>query len=401
MRPVLKRILLVGILAAVAAVIALAFKTRPVLVDMTGVARGPLQVTVDEDGRTRIREPYVVSAPLTGRLQRISLDPGDSVVRDETVVATIEPVDPSLLDERTVAESRARVSAAEAAVKRADSLVERSKVSLDRAESELGRNHRLAEANAVSSDEMESAELTFQAAGKDYQAAVFSREIAEFERELARAASVRSGQDSDAAAAAEYLVIRAPISGEVLRVLEENSRVISPGTPLLELGDSTDLELEIDVLSTDAVRIRQGQKVQIDHWGGDHTLNGTVRLIEPSAFTKVSALGVEEQRVNVIVDLTDTAEQRSGLKDAFRVEAHIVTWSSDDVLKIPSSALFRNSDRWSVFSIRNGKAELVHVTPGHRNSLEVEIVEGLGVNDEIILYPGDRVRHGTMVERRQ
>ncbi|NQV27364.1 MAG: HlyD family efflux transporter periplasmic adaptor subunit [Rhodopirellula sp.] len=401
MHRVLRRVVLVCVVAAVAGAIALAFRTRPVLVDTIVVTRGPLQVTVDEDGRTRIREPYVVSAPLTGRLQRISLDPGDSVARDETVVATIEPVDPSLLDERTVAESRARVSAAEAAVKRAESLVERSKVSLDRAESELGRIRRLAEANAASPDDMESAELTFQAAGKDYQAAVFSREIAEFERELARAASVRSGQNSDADTVAEYLVIRAPISGEVLRVFEENSRVVSPGTPLLEIGDSTDLELEIDVLSTDAVRIRSGQKVQIDHWGGDHTLNGTVRLIEPSAFTKVSALGVEEQRVNVIVDLTDSRKQRTGLRDAFRVEAHIVTWSSDDVLKIPSSALFRSADQWSVFVVHEGVANVVGVEPGHRNSLEVEIVGGLSAGDEIVLYPGDRVRQGTTIERRQ
>lgn len=401
MRRVLRRIILVCVMAAIAAAIVMAFQTRPVLVDTTVVTRGPLQVTVDDDGRTRIREPYIVSAPLTGRLQRISLDPGDTVTRDETVVATIEPVDPSLLDERTVAESRARVSAAEAAVKRADSLVERSKVTLDRAESELGRIQRLASDDAVSPDELESIELTFRAAGKDYQAAVFSREIAEFERELARAASVRSGQTSDAAASAEYLVIHAPISGEVLRVFEENSRVVSPGTPLLEIGDSTDLELEIDVLSTDAVRIRPRQMVHIDHWGGDHTLNGTVRLIEPSAFTKVSALGVEEQRVNVIVDLTDPREQRAGLRDAFRVEAQIVTWSGDDVLRVPSSALFRSGDQWSVFVVDEGVSRIVGVEPGHRNSLEVEIVDGLSVGDEIVLYPGDRIRHGTAIERRQ
>lgn len=402
MRKTLRRIVGFVILAAVVVGIVLAFQPQPVLVDTTIVARGELQVTVDEDGRTRIRERYVVSAPLNGRLQRVMLDPGDLVTQNETVVATIEPLDPSLLDERTLAETRARVSAAEAEVQRATALVERAKVAVDQAESELGRVHRLAEQDGASTEEVEAAQLAFRTAERDHQAAAFSREIAEFERELAQAALIRSGAKSDDgdAASAEYLVIKSPISGSVLRVFEENSRVITPGTQLLEIGDPADLELEIDVLSSDGVQIRPGQDVIIDHWGGEQPLHGTVRLIEPSAFTKISALGVEEQRVNVIVDLTAPPEERPGLGDAFRVEAHIVTWQNDDVLKIPTSALFRSGDDWCVFAVRDGVSKQVTVTPGHRNSLEVEISAGLNEGDEIVLYPGDRIRHGTQVERR-
>lgn len=400
-RNFIRRGSLVCIIAAVLAAVVAAFQTQPVLVDTATVSRGSLQVTIVEDGRTRIRERYVVSAPLNGRLQRITLDPGDTVSKDESVVVTIEPLDPSLLDERALTESRARVSAAESSVKRSASLVERARVALDHAESEMGRVHRLSDEDAVSTDQLEIAELSFRTAGRDYQAATFSQEIAEFERDLAEAALIRSSNQDGENSSAEYLVINAPISGDVLRVFEENSRVISQGTPLLEIGDAKDLELEIDVLSADAVRVRPGQKVWIDHWGGDGLLNGEVRLIEPSAFTKVSALGVEEQRVNVIVDLTDSPDRRTGLGDAFRVEAHIVTWSSDDVLKIPSSAMFRSEKKWSVFIARDGIAELTYVTPGNRNPLEVVIVEGLGEGDEIILYPGDRVQHGTMIERRK
>lgn len=397
----MRRGFLVCLVAAVVVAVVAAFQTQPVLVDTAVVSRGSLQVTIDEDGRTRIRDRYVVSAPLNGRLQRIILDPGDAVSKDESVVVTIEPLDPSLLDERTLAETRARASAAAASVKRSASLAERAKATLAHAESELGRIHRLSDENAVSADQLEAAELVFRTAGRDYQAAVFSQEISAFERDLAQAALIRSSEEAGTKSSAEHLVINAPISGDVLRVFEENSRVVSPGTPLLEIGDSEDLELEIDVLSVDAVRIRTGQKVWIDHWGGDQALHGEVRLIEPSAFTKVSALGVEEQRVNVIVDLTDSSAQRTGLGDAFRVEAHIVTWNSDDVLKIPSSAMFRSEEKWSVFIARKGIAELTYVTPGHRNSQEVEVLDGLGEGDQIILYPGDRIQHGTVIERRQ
>ncbi|MHC4875542.1 MAG: efflux RND transporter periplasmic adaptor subunit [Planctomycetota bacterium] len=396
-----RRLVWLVVLACVVGAVVFAFRPQPVLVDTTPVGRGALQVTVDEDGRTRIRERYVVSAPLNGRLQRITLKPGDDVTRETTVVATIEPVDPSLLDERSLAETQARVSAAESTVQRAAALVERAKEVLDRAESELGRVHRLAGENAASPEEVENAQLAFRVASRDHQAAIFSREIADFERELAQAALIRSGGQDNSGASAEYLVIRAPISGRVLRVFEENSRVVTPGTPLLELGDAADLELEIDVLSSDGVRIRPGQEVIIDHWGGEQPLRGSVRLIEPSAFTKVSALGVEEQRVNVIVDLTDPPEQRQGLGDAFRIEAHIVTWHSDDVLRIPMSALFRSGEHWSVFAVRSDRAELVTVEPGHRSSLEVEILAGLVEGDEIVLYPGDRIRDGTTIARRQ
>jgi len=375
------------------------FWPRPVLVELTTIGRGPLRVTVDEDGKTRIRERYIVSSPLGGRLARIRLDPGDPVVANETLLATIEPQEPALLDPRALAQAQARVKAAEASLARAEPLVERARAELSFAESNLGRSRELAQTNAVSVERLEEAEMLYRARSQDHRSAVFARDVARFELEMARAALLRSSPD-ESASAPENLSITSPITGQVLRVLQESATVVQPGAELLELGDPADLEVEVDVLSTDAVKIRPQTKAWLERWGGDAPLEAVVRLVEPAAFTKVSALGVEEQRVNVILDLVQAGAAGGVLGDGFRVEARIVIWEADSVLQAPTGALFRHGDAWAVFVVSQGIARLRTVQLGQRNSLAAQLVDGLAVGEQVILHPSDQVHDGIAVAQR-
>ena len=406
-----RRIPLVVFVLAVVAGIVYAFLPQPVEVDAAPVTRGLLQVTIVDDGKTRVEEPYTVSAPLAGRLLRIELEPGDAVAEGQTVLATIEPTDPELLNERELAEAAARVKAAEAAVSRSQAALARVREELRNAETDYARLRELGQQNAATQRQVEQAELAFRSATEDYRAAVFSEEIAEYELELARAALRRTRPESDppaeTPAGAEtdtgrpepwQFPIRSPITGEVLRVFQESMTVVNPGTRLVEVGDPQALELEIDVLSTDAVRIEPGNRVIVEHWGGDAPLEARVKRVEPSAFTKVSALGVEEQRVNVIAEFVTPPAERPSLGDAFRIEARIVVWENPDVLKVPTSALFRRGDDWAAFVVRQGRAELQPVTIGHTSGLEAEVLEGLAAGDLVILHPSDRVQDGVRVE---
>ena len=376
------------------------FWPQPVNVEVTAVGRGPLQVTVDEDGRTRIKERYVVAAPLAGHLLRISLDPGDAVTRGETVLATIEPSPPDILDVRTVAQAEAKVRAARAALDRAQPLVERAREELDFAQRELERFQKLAKSSSVTKRDIEHAELLHRSRMQDYAAALHAQEIAQFELELAQAALVRVQPSGPGPEDDRQLPIHSPTTGQVLRLFQQSATVVRPGDRLLEVGDATDLEIEVDVLSNDAVRIKPGDKAFLEHWGGDRPLPATVRRIEPSGFTKISALGVEEQRVNVILDLDDPPEQRRELGDAFRVEARIVIWEQDDVLQVSTGALFRRGGQWCAFVVSNNRAELRVVEIGRRNSLAAQVLSGLEAGDEVILHPSDKVHDGIPVRRR-
>jgi HlyD family secretion protein len=414
----------IGVLLVVG--IGYSFVPEPVEVDLATVERGTVQVTVDEDGKTRIREKYVVSTPLAGRLLRINMDPGDPVVAGDTLLATIEPRDPELLDARAVAQAEARVRAAEAAVKKTEPLLEQARIEQGNAETQLAR---IREAQVGFTEmEIEDAEARYRAASEGLRSAKYAQEIAEFELEQAQAALLRSlprdnvkqGGNSangdntgaadlpngESAAGDEYgaggwnFTIRAPISGRVLRVFQESSAVVTAGMSLLELGDPNDLEVEIDVLSSDAVKIEPGAKVMLEHWGGEHALHGRVRLVEPSGFTKISTLGVEEQRVNVIVDLVDPLEKRRTLGDGFRVEARIVVAEAQDVLKVPASALFRPPTGWALFRVVDGKAVETQVEVGHQNGLEAEIISGLDEGDRVIVHPSDQIADGVAVTAR-
>lgn len=369
-------------------------------VDLASVVRGPLTVTVDEDGKTRVRERYIVASPLSGRLLRSSLHSGDSVCAGETIVAIIEASDTTLLDDRARTESEARLKAAEAHRLQATALIERARDAQDVAKNELERAQAL-HAKAVQTQEaLDSVRLKHRLATHDLRVAEFNLTIAEFERDQAQAAFVRFSERPEDQQPLFRHEIRAPISGRVFRVFEENAVPVSPGTHLIELGDPTDLEVEIDVLSVDAVRIQPGSKVSLVHWGGETPLEARVRVIEPSAFTKVSALGIEEQRVWVVADILTPSDERPTLGDSFRVEARVVTWEATDIVKIPAGALFRKGNDWAVYVVRNSRAELQLVQVGHANGYETEIIDGLNVDDRVILHPSDRVQSRVRVVAR-
>ncbi len=382
------------------------FWPKPKEVDLVTVARGEILVTVDEDGKTRIREKYVVSAPLSGRLLRIGLDAGDSVTTGETLLATIEPRAPELLDARAIAQAEARVSASEAILARTDPELEHARIEQTYAEQYLTRIRNAPD--AFTETDIEDAEARYRAASERMRSAKYAGEIAQFELEQAQAALLRSRPHDEAtpppAGAGNgngwTFHIRSPITGRVLRVLQESSAVVTPGTPLIELGDPDDLEVEIDVLSSDAVKIKPGASVIFEHWGGPEALHGRVRLVEPSGFTKISTLGVEEQRVYVIVDLTDPIEVRQALGDGFRVEARIVVDEADDVLVVPASSLYRTGDEWAIFVVRHGRAIETEVKVGRQNGLFAEIREGVEEGDQVILHPSDQIVDGIRVRAR-
>ncbi len=402
-----------------------AFWPRPVPVDLGEVVRGDLEVTVDEEGKTRIKERYTVSAPLAGRLRRIELDPGDEVQAGKTLLAVIEPNDPALLDKRALAEAEARVKAADATLRQAAPRLEAARAGLEHAQNEFRRKRTLRERGGITESELEDAELLVRTRTEDLKAAQFAVQIAQFELEQAQAALVRSRpgageidstedgegtgnsddstattSESTASGTVPRIEIRSPIAGRVLHVFQESAGVVTAGTSLIEVGNPEDLEVEIDVLSSDAVAIKPGAQVRLVHWGGEFPLEGRVRLVEPAAFTKVSALGVEEQRVDVVVDFTDPPEKRAALGDGFRVEARIVVWQGKDVVKVPASALFRQGDAWAVFRVVGDRAVLTPIKLAHSNALEGEVLEGLAEHDVVVVHPSDTVVDGVKVTRR-
>ena len=394
-----RRIVTLIIAAAVVVAILYSFRTQPLEVDWSTVQRGSLEVTVNEDGRTRIREKYTVSTPLAGQLQRVVLKPGDPVTAGETLLATILPTNPDLLDPRGRSSAEARVKAAEASTRRAEANAGAAQAAMEAAKSLLDRRLRLRQSEATMDQAVEDAQMLSRMRSEELRSAGFSREIAKFELELAQAALIRTRPGDESTGNEWHLDVVAPIRGKILRVLQESAAVLPAGAPLMEIGDPTDLELEVDVLSTDAVKVTPGAKMMIEHWGGDQPLEGRVRLVEPGAFTKVSALGVEEQRVNVIGDLVSPVPEQFG--DRFRFETRIVTWHGEDVLKVPMSALFRHDKDWAVFVI--DAARIAHrrvLQIGHRNSDEAEVLDGLSEHDQVILFPSDRIADGILLQRK-
>lgn len=394
----------IGLLIVIGIAVAIyqAMQPQPVKVDVAEVSRGALRVTVDEDGKTRIKERYVISAPLAGRLLRIDIDPGDVVDAGKTSVATIEPSDPQLLNPRELAAAEAREKASEAALKRAEPAVESARAELNFAESELARQRKLRSSNAASMAALEDADRIYRTSAQAFRAATFAADIARFELEQAHAALMpaRAATGAKETQADWRFEITSPIDGRVLRVFQESSAVVAAGMSLLEVGDPTDLELEIDVLSSDAVRIEPGDEVIIEHWGGERPLRGSVRLVEPSAFTKISALGVEEQRVNAIIDLLEPVKERPTLGDGFRVEVRIVVWEANDVLRVPTSALFRDGEDWLVFVKQGDLASRRVVELGHRNTLMAEVISGLNEKETVIVHPSDKIADGVEIVRR-
>ena len=384
------------VILALAAIGYWAFRPAAVPADFATVERGSLEVTVNEEGRTRVRDRYVVSAPVPGRMARIELEPGDPVTARKTLLAQFQPSDPALLDVRTRAELDARVKAAESALGGARAERERLRAELAFAQAELKRARRLVDEKVISAREMDVAERQAQTVERALQSADFGVRTAEYQLQQARA-SLTQSQGSRGITIPLY----SPVNGVVLRRLQESAAVVPAGTPLLEVGDIRDLEIVSDLLSSAAVRVRAGQSVLIEQWGGDRPLKGRVRRVEPSGFTKISALGVEEQRVNAIVDFDDPAEERPAIGDGYRVEARIIVSSRENVLKVPVSSLVRHGADWAVYTVDNERAVRRVVQIGERNGLEAEITGGLSGGERIIVYPSDAIAHGVKVTTRQ
>ncbi len=393
----LRRLLIWGGTIVILIAIGVSLAPKPLPADFDRVTRGLLRVTIDEEGETRVRDRYVVSAPLAGRVLRIELEPGDPVIGGDTVLATFQPTDPVLLDARSRAEAEARAKAAEAALGRADADRDRALAELKKAESDLARVRKLAADKIVSTERLEAAELDHDTRQKAVRAAEFAVRTSAYDLEVARAALVEPG---GASASRQPILLRSPIDGVVLKRLRESESVVPAGEPLLEVGDPADLEIVSDLLSTDAVKVRAGQKVLIEQWGGDAPLSGVVRRVEPSGFMKISALGVEEQRVNVVVDFADPRDAWQSLGDGFRVEVRIVTWEEDDVLIVPTSSLFRHQDGWAVFAVEEGHAALRPVEIGQRNGLAAQVLGGLEDGQQVIVHPSDSIEDGVAVEER-
>ncbi|WP_374564836.1 efflux RND transporter periplasmic adaptor subunit [Ideonella sp.] len=394
---------------ATAALLAWAFAPRSVEVEVAAVSQGRFESSIDEDGKTRLRDRYVVSAPLAGLLTRIALREGDPVEAG-AVVATLQPVLSPMLDERTLREQQLRVDIAQAQVQRAAARAGAARVQLQQARNEVRRSELLASQGFISPNKFDNDRLGVEAAQKELDAANEDRHMADHEVEQARAAlmAVRSPTQ----AGARSFALRAPIGGRVMRVVQASETVVTLGTPLLEIGDTRNLEVVAELLTADALRIGPGSRVLIERWGGPTALEGRVRQIEPAAFTKVSALGVEEQRVKVLIDIASPAAEWAALGDAFRVGVRIVTQSVDSAVKVPVGAVFPvaaaaaasgsgAADGGSaVFVFRQGRAHLVPVQLGGRHGGEAWVSKGLTLDDVVIVYPSAAVKDGARVSRR-
>ena len=381
---------------AVVGLVVVSWIPNPVEVEVAEVARGPLVVTVNEDGRTRVKDRYLVSAPITGNLARLDLEAGDAI-EEEQLLARLVPLPPPLLDSRSRAEAKARVDAASASRSQAQAAVNRARVQRDFAKQESERALAVVQQGGLARSDADRAVSIYGSSKEELRSAEFGARVAEHQLKLARTALMQlSGQGEEG----EQLEIVSPVAGQVLKIVQKSEGVVQGGMPILELGDPSALEIVVDVLSQDATRIPAGAPALIERWGGKHPLRGHIRVVEPSAFTKLSALGVEEQRVNVIIDMDDPREQWASLGDGYRVEARISIWESEDVLKVPASAVFRSAESWATFVVEAGTAVIRKVELGESNGIETEVLSGVGEGDTVIAYPSDSVRDGVSVRAR-
>jgi len=387
-------------LASIAVIGALlwAFAPQPVEVEVASVTRGVFRKMIDEDGKTRVRERYVVSAPLAGRLLRVELKPG-ATVEVGTLLATLVPSAPTLFDARTERELAERLGAAEGEKLRANAAVERAQVALDQATADLARAAKLAGQGFTSKESLERVQRGVQLKAKELKIAEFDTHVAEHQVALARAAQSRAQQE--AGGSGQRWQIRSPVAGQILRVVQESEAVVPVGASILELGDPHNLEVVVDVLTADAAAIRPGADVELDHGGSARPLGGKVRLVEPAAFTKVSALGVEEQRVNIVIDFVAVPGDWQNLGDAHRVDARIVAEKRDDAITIPVGALFRHDGGWAAFVLADGRARLRTVKVGPRGGQQTVVESGLEPGERVIVYPSDAVRDGGRVRARE
>jgi HlyD family secretion protein len=373
------------------ALIVIALIPSPIPVEVARVSRGPIMVTIDEEGEARAHDRYVIASPVAGRMRRVELHDGD-LVKAGQVVAAITPLP---LDERERTEALARVKAAEALKREADERVSRARADYDQARRERERAESLLESGVISKQSFEQARNLQTTLGNEMEAARFKAQAASADVQAAKAALI--AVDARRMQDAGVIELRSPVPGRVLRVVEKSERVVTAGTPLIVVGDPERLEVVVDLLSTDAVKVRPGMTVLLENWGGEGALRARVRTVEAAAFTKLSALGIEEQRVNIVADFVDPPGL---LGDGYRVEARTILWEAGDVLKIPASALFRSGEGWAVFALEQGRARKREVRIGHRSHFEVELLDGLEEKTEIIIHPANTIEDGARVEAR-
>lgn len=382
-----------------ALVLAMVYALQPRAVEVeTGVVhQGPLTVYVSEEGKTRIRNRHIVAAPVAGSMQRVTLKAGDAVKAGETVLTRIEPTLSPLLDARARSQAQARVDAATATRSRANEDIEMSRTGLKYAQANWDRIKNNTDKGTVSDTDRDTFEREAEMKSREVRSAEFALQVADFELVQAKAALQQIDKPS---AGGAFIEVRAPVSGVVLRVQQESATIVAPGAPILEIGDPTDLEIEAEILSRDAVTIKPGALVTVEQWGGDEPAKARVRRVEPAAFTKVSALGVEEQRVLVLSDFTEQTPALKALGDRYRVEVRVAVWHSDDTLLVPAGALFREGSEWKTFVFDAGSAKALVVKAGRTDGKFTQVLEGLKKGDEVLMHPPDTVRDGTSVVKR-
>jgi len=395
-----KRIVMwTAIVGIIVIALLLSFAPRPITVDLVDVQPDTLVVTLDEEGETRVHDVYTLSAPVAGRVQRIDWHVGDPVTANETVLAQIEPGDPSFLDPRSEAQARAAIQAAEATRDLAAAAVNDAEAQYEFARAEYARMQELIVEGSVSKRDLDSAERDFKARRAGLDTARAAQQVRNYELELARAQLVSPLETQGSGGHCECIPITSPVSGRILKIADRSERIVREGDMLMQIGDPRDLEIVVDYLSMDAVRIEAGQRVIIDNWGGAEPLEGRVRLVEPFGFLKVSALGIEEQRVNVIIDFaSDEGWERLG--HGYQVESKVVLWNAGDILTVPLTALFRDGENWALFVEEDGRASLRHVKPGQRNGVIAEIRDGLEAGERVVAHPSDRVTNGVRIASR-
>ncbi len=366
---------------------------KPLEIEVTAVRRKPMTVSVVEEGRTRIRHRYVISPPVAGYLERVPLRAGATVEAGKTVLATLQPTPSSLLDPRTKAHAEAMVKAAEAAREQRSELIKSAEAERELASKEWQRAQDLHGRNAIALRDFDTARSRFQTSASQWRAAQFALQVAEFDLQQAKATLEHAS--GEVPSGGERLELRAPVDGVVLKIFEESARQIAPGQPVMEIGDPRDLEAEIELLSSDAVRVKPGAKVIFEQWGGSTPLTGRVVMVEPGGFLKISALGVEEQRVLVRVDFDELPQE--GLGDRFRVEARIVTWQGEEVLQIPTGALFRKGNQWMTFVNDGNRARVAEVGIAHSNGIDAEVISGVREGEQVLLHPPENVREGIAI----
>lgn len=389
-------LIVAAIVLAVLLIIAYGFRPRPIAVDVAKVSRGPLTITVEEEGKTRVKDRFVISAPVSGYMRRITLEPGDFIKTGQTV-AELEPLRSTVLDPRSRAAAEAEVSSAEAELKASEENARARAADAEYAGDNMERMKKLYATGYVSKDAMEQAESEAKQSRASLLAAEAAVRAARSALDKARTALLFA---AEVPSGSKGIPVRSPVEGRVLKLERQSEGVVNAGDPLIDIGNPRNLEVKVEVLSSDAVKIKPGTPVLFERWGGDYALSGKVTVVEPGGFTKVSSLGVEEQRTLVIADITSLPEEWQRLGDNYRVDASFIIWEGKDVLQIPAGALFRKDSEWAVFVYKDKRAELRQVQIGHRNGFTAEVLSGLGEGEMVITHPDESIKDGSRVKPR-